>query len=118
MIGLNSFDVFVDLTENARSELTKQIKLTQDENLGLRIFVMFDPYEGFALDLKLDHVEPQGDYMAKVDKINIIVDKTFLKDVKGIKIDYHEDIQRKGERPPDHRDRETLRPASRYRHRG
>lgn len=89
MIGLDSVDVFVEVTPSARKELLRQIKLTKEE-LGVRIFVMLDRFAGFAFDLELSTPD-KDDYVAKVDGLDIMVDKSFLEYVKGMKIDYDQE---------------------------
>jgi iron-sulfur cluster assembly accessory protein len=88
MIGLSSVDVFVEFTDSAKKEIKRQIELTNDKDLGVRIFVMLDKFAGFAFDLEFSKADPEEDYVAKVDGIPVMVDKTFLEYVKGMSIDY------------------------------
>ncbi len=87
LIDLGSIDVFVEITESANKELKRQINLTKEEGLGVRIYVILDRFSGFAFDLELSKPE-ENDYQAVVDGIPILVNKAFVDYVKGMKIDY------------------------------
>ncbi len=87
MINLGSVEVFVTITPQAKEELERQLKLTENDNLCVRIFVMIDRYAGFAYDLEFSE-RNENDYYAKVDGIPVVVDRSFLEYVKGMEIDY------------------------------
>ena len=90
MIGLTSVEVFVTMSSQARNELLRQIENSMEEGIGVRIIAILDRYSGFAFDLELDYPE-KNDHLQKVDGLPIIVDKTFLEYVKGMKIEFDQD---------------------------
>ena len=91
MIGLGTIDTFVDLTQEAKQEIRRQLALHKDQDVGVRIIVVLDRYSGFVFDLEFDKPGDE-DYVAKIDQIPVLTNKSFLEYVRGMKIDYDPEV--------------------------
>ncbi len=90
MINLGAVEVFVTITEEARTELKRQLKLSEHTDQVVRIFVMIDRFAGFVYDLEFSKRGAE-DYYAIVDGIPLVVERSSLEYVKGMEIDYNKD---------------------------
>ena len=90
MIGLGTIDTFVEIAENAKVEIRRQLELHKDPNAGVRIIVVLDRYVGHVYDLEFD-VPDESDYKATVDGIPVLANKSFIDFIKGMKIEYDQE---------------------------
>ncbi|MHA2254263.1 MAG: iron-sulfur cluster biosynthesis family protein [Candidatus Kariarchaeaceae archaeon] len=91
MIGLGTVDTFVDISNVAKDEIRRQLKLHNNQNAGVRIQVVIDRYSGYVFDLEFD-MPNEEDYKAQIDDIPFFTHKSFLDYIKGMKIDYDQTI--------------------------
>ena len=91
MIDFGVVDTFVYFTEEAKTEIRRQLALHNDPDEGVRVIVVIDRYAGFVFDLEFD-TPNENDHKALVDGIPVFTSKSFLEYVKGMKIHYNHDI--------------------------
>ena len=87
MINLGTVDTVIDVTNEAKTEIRRQIALHSDPNVGVRIHVVIDRYSGFVFDLEFDN-EKDEDFKVTIDGIKFFTNKLYLDYVTGMKIDY------------------------------
>ena len=91
MINFETVDTFVDMTEDAKNEIKRQLALHKDKEAGLRIIVVIDRYTGYVFDLEFDSPN-DDDFRITIDGIPVFTHKTYLDYVKGMKIDYDDSV--------------------------
>ncbi|MEO5340542.1 MAG: iron-sulfur cluster insertion protein ErpA [Magnetococcus sp. MYC-9] len=82
----------ITLTSSATHKLDAILKEEENPNLMLRIFVSGGGCSGFKYGFTLDEQQEEDDAVVEQDGIKLLIDATSLNYLRGIEVDYVEDL--------------------------
>ncbi len=82
----------INLTPAAQIQIEKIIKLENDPNLHLRMFVQGGGCSGFSYGFEITQQRAEDDWEIPLDSTKILVDPISMQYLEGITLDFKDDI--------------------------
>jgi len=83
-----SFLDMVEVTTNALAAIRREIEITREPAIGLRIMAEFAGCEGLRYSLGLDTESMEGDLVFRYDEISILIDEDSCPLLEGARLDF------------------------------